>query len=126
MNAKAKLAVIKEHVKEHKEAYIAGSACLLIGLGAGTVVGKPQLVQIIDAFNFKYKSPTTTQIINMLVRRGHPGNVVRCVETGEVFASQNRAANALGLTPTDVAQQLNGWRQHAHGYTFERLGEATA
>lgn len=126
MNVREKYEHVKVHVRAHKEAYIAGAAGLAVGLGAGFYVSRPQLIQIVDAFNFKYKSPTITQIIQMLVRRGHPGNVVRCNETGEVFASQNRAAQALGLTPTDVAQQLNGWRQHAHGYTFERLGEATA
>jgi DNA endonuclease I-HmuI-like, NUMOD-like domain len=126
MNVKELKDKVVTHMQEHKEAWIAGGVCFAVGLGGGLAVGGPQLIQIVDAFNFKYKSPTTTQIINMLVRRGHPGFVIKCNETGEVFASQNRMAEALGLKPTDVAQQLNGHRSHAKGYTFERLGEATA
>jgi hypothetical protein len=126
MNAKEIKDRIKAHVQDHKEAYIAGGAFFAVGLGAGVAVGGPQLIQIVDAFSIKYKSPTTTQLINMLVRRGHPGNVIVCRETGQPFASQNQAAQMMGLNASHLAQHLQGKAPHVKGNTFERIGEATA
>jgi hypothetical protein len=124
MNVKEVKDKVVAHVQEHKEAWIAGGACFAVGLGAGVAVGGPQLIQIVDAFNFKYKSPTTTQIINMLVRRGHPGFVIRCNETGEVYASQRRAAEALGINRGNLWSHLQGERPSVDGHTFTNLGEA--
>lgn len=43
---------------------------------------------------------------------------VKCKETGQVFASQNAAAKALGLVQASIsAAARNGW--HCGGYTFE-------
>ena len=65
-------------------------------------------------------------VIQQLKRRGHPGYVVRCNETGETFASQNRAAETLGVSPSALSLHLRGDRQRAGGYTFTKLGEALA
>lgn len=120
---KERLSAVKEHLKEHKELYIG----LSIGLGIGIVGGlffRTKVITIVDAFNFKWKSPSNNYVISQLVRAGHPGNVVRCVETGVVFPSQNQAAKALGINKALVSNQINGLIPTAQGYTFEFLGEA--
>lgn len=115
---------VKEHVKEHKEAYVAGTACLVAGAVAG-LVARVQLIQVVDAMNVKYKSPTSTQIINMLDRRGHPGYVVQNKETGQPFQSLNQACEMDGINRGDLYRHLKGELPHVKGHTYEVLGEAT-
>jgi hypothetical protein len=59
-------------------------------------------------------------------RQGSPSWVVRCLETDEVFTSQRKAAQALGVSQSAVSQQLNGIRDTVAGKTFERLCMAVA
>lgn len=79
-------------------------------------------IVIVDAFNLKVNSPTTNEVTTILTRRGHPGNMIKCLETGEVFASQNRAANAMSLNPSEVSKVVRGLKDSAGGYHFENLG----
>ena len=64
--------------------------------------------------------------VQQLARRGHPGNVIKCVETGEVFASQNRAAAAYGISAKALRNSLRGLKETAGGYHFEFVGEMPA
>lgn len=108
---------VKEHFKKYGKLYL--------GVGIGVVVGglvfnKEIVITIIKNKGNNNINTVTTN----LARRGHPGNIVKCLETGEVFASQNRAAEALGLSKSAVSDQLRGIINDAKGYTFETLGEA--
>lgn len=114
----------KKHVKEHKELYITGTVCLIAGAAVG-LVARVQLVQVVDAMNVKYKSPTNTQIINMLDRRGHPGYVVQNNETGQPFLSLNQACEMDGINRGDLYRHLKGELPHVKGHTYSVLGEAT-
>ena len=54
----------------------------------------------------------------------HPGPaswVVRCLETNQIFMSQNAAAQGMGLSPSEISRHLNGVLDHVRGYTFERI-----
>lgn len=121
-----RLEKIKTHLQENKEIYVA--AAVGAGLGAAAVAAtlllKKQVV-IVDSFKIQWKSNTTNHVVTTLVRRGHPGYLVRCLQTGEVFASQNRAAAAMGINRGDLSSHLNGKYASAGGYVFERLGEAS-
>jgi hypothetical protein len=64
-------------------------------------------------------------IVTDLSRRGHPGNLVLCNETGEVFASQNRAAQAMGINASELSKNIRGLVSDAGGFTFTKLGEAS-
>ena len=119
---KGRIQKIKAHLRENKRLYLTGGLCFLGG--ALTVAGHKGTIQIVDSFNVKYKSSAVNVVIAELARRGHPGNLVKCNETGEVFASQNRAAEALGIFASDLSRHLRGKSAHAGGYTFEKLGEA--
>lgn len=46
------------------------------------------------------------------------------IETGEVFASQGRAADLMDIDRSNLSQHLKGRVDSVGGYTFEKLGEA--
>ena len=54
-------------------------------------------------------------------RQGPPSWVVRCIETGNVFTSQRSAAFAMEISESNISRQLNGLKDQADGYHFERL-----
>ena len=84
---------IRSHLSDNKKAYFIGTGAVVAAFAAGALMVATQRdIQIADAFNINYKSPHIKQIIQQLERRGHPGNVIKCLETGETFASQSRAA----------------------------------
>ena len=55
---------------------------------------------------------------------GSPSWMVRCVETGRVFASQKSAAKAMKLGEATLSLHLNGMRDHVNGYHFVRVAMA--
>ncbi len=54
-------------------------------------------------------------------RQGPPSWVVRCKETGDIFASQNSAANGMNLPANEISKHLNGVMDTVRGFTFERI-----
>ena len=115
---------VKQHIKDHKEGYICGGLGLATGVGLGLLVGRNGINVNFSGVN--YKGSVAQTIINELERRGHPGYVVKCVETGESWASQARAAEVMKIDPGKLSRHLNGTMQHVNGLHFERLGEAVA
>ena len=120
------LRTIKAHVKDNAKMYIVGASCVVVGSTITFValrnLSATDTKVISKVGGIHYKS--TNIIQTTLERRGHPGNIVRCIETGEVFASQNRAADALKISPTALGRHLKGLRNQVGGLTFETLGEA--
>lgn len=122
----SKWTCVKTKVKDNKQ--------LIIGLGVGLAVGaigtyflKPNVKASIDnaqILSWKPINNSVNEIITVLARRGHPGWIIRCKETGEVFASQNRAAEVMGISKGVLSGHLNGKLDNAAGYTFERIQEA--
>lgn len=59
------------------------------------------------------------------VKGGAPDNVqkmkVRCIETGEEFATSAQAAKKLGVSVAAVSHILNGLYRKTKGYSFERV-----
>lgn len=119
---------IKNHFEKNKQLYIG----IGVGVGVSAAFGAVVVINKGDISNvnnikqmFAYKS-TMNVAIEQVVRRGHPGFVVRCKETGEVFASIKRASELLQVSRTGIQRQLAGKAGAVGGYTFELLGEATA
>jgi len=124
-----KVAEVKAHIQRNQKAYITGGVCLAIGVLGTLAAAKNNSTTVISSIegnrnNFVGTAEHVTVVVAELERRGHPGNVVRCLETGEVFASQRRAAEMLGVNPGEISKQLRGLTDKAGGYTFENLGEA--
>lgn len=53
-----------------------------------------------------------------------PSWMVRCLETKQVFKSQDHAAKVMKLSKGHLSQHLNGMRPSVGGYRFERIGIA--
>ena len=120
---KQQIEKIKNHVQENKKVYIVGAGCLVVGAVGGVLCSQGG-VQIVDSLKItliNWKSPHVS--MTTLVRRGHPGNTIRCIQTGELFASQERAALANSVNSSGLSRHLNGQNLHAGGLTFEKLGE---
>lgn len=124
---------VKTHFRENKEAYIYSIVGAVTGAVVGTLVNEvgmkdsvavsntnapSQKVLFGDAIMYNYNT--------VLVSRDNPSIPVRCIDTGEVFASQNRAAQANGLDSSDLSRHLRGvGGDHVKGLRFERI-EPTA
>ena len=117
---------IKDHFDNNRVAYISAGVGVAIGVGGTLVVvnstaGNAAIQKVIA-----FKTGDITQnVIQQLARRGHPGLVVHCLETGETFASIRRAAEAMNLDRSGLQRHLNGLKDSVGGFTFEILGEAT-
>ncbi len=111
---------IGQHLKDHWKYYAIG----LGGVGVGLVASNR--IQVANSFNIIFKSQVNQIAIQSLARRGHPGSVTQCVETGERAASINRMAEIMSLPATSIKNQLAGRTPDVKGYTFKILGEAVA
>jgi len=137
---------IKSHFERHKVAYIAGAVGTGIGIagftclimrghytsvprvlesGVPRVPDGPAKVTVSPLSLFSNRMTNVNNVVTVIERegRGHPGYLVKCLETGERFVSQNHAAAEKGITPAALSQHLNGLREHAGGLHFERIGE---
>jgi hypothetical protein len=122
----SKVQTIKKHVKDHKEAYIAGAVCFIVGAAGALIIKGSQNTAIVDSFNMiKYKSPHTSQTLQVVLPQlGHPGNAVQIVgDPGTIFASQGAAARAFGVTPDVVSRHLRGEIPDVVGNVLTKLTE---
>jgi len=121
---------IKKHFEKQKQEYLwVGSLVVVAGItylimrnanaqpiGPGTSVTAQNGISVLGnkvvMNNVSYISAN---------RQGPPSWVVRCIETGEIYTSQNAAAEAIGLSPSELSKHLNGLMDHVRGYTFERI-----
>ena len=132
---------VKEHVYKNKKTYVAcgltaitvagitmlvmrpriGSA---IGGAAGPAVGgtgQSGVSNFISPVNVGGKTTVNLSQVIEAHRQGPPSWVVRCLETGEAWASQRSAALANGLQESHLSSHLNGLRDHVNGLHFERV-----
>ena len=114
-----------DHLKKHAQFYIGSGVGIVIGATAlyfaTSTPGGNTAIQKVLAF----KTGNVTQnVIQQLSRRGHPGNIIKCLETGETFASQNRASELLHIPSSVISKHLNGLIKDAKGLHFEKIGEA--
>ena len=113
---------VKGHFNRNKGKYIIGGFCTVVGVGVGIYMGNKGMinVQLVNT-GVVEQNLTIDKSVNVLTRRGHAGNVVRCVETGETFASQNRAAQLLGLNKFEVSKHIRGLQDDVEGFHFEKI-----
>jgi len=139
---------IKNHFIKHKEAYIVGvsgvivsalatyTCCKMRGRHADvprvsdegliterSVVNEP----IIRSLNLLSKnSGNHTNVVAVVEKegRGHPGYLVKCLETGEILSSQQQMANKFGIPESVLSDHLRGRFDNANGLHFERLNVA--
>lgn len=119
---------IKQHFKDHKEAYIAGGVCLATGIvigAVGVLVVKKGGNQTTVAEMTNIVAWKPKQIIDVYIEAlGDPGNVVQDLTTGTIYASQGQAARAIGVSPSTMSQHLSGRVDNLKGHAFIKLGKA--
>lgn len=130
---------IKDHFKRHKTLYIS-IGCVAVGIGIAVLTGR--IMKNLDQRDFivlprrDFIVPDVKGSIvnygpnNGIVgnvsyisanRQGPPSWVIRCLETGQLYTSQNSAAETMGLSKSNVSRHLNGLLETAEGYHFERI-----
>jgi hypothetical protein len=109
---------IKTHLGEHKGVYITAAVATGVGVAVGLGLANKDAIRILVIGN-------NNTVVAVLERRGHPGYLVRCLETGEVYSSINRAAKACSVNAGNLCRHLNGHLDHVKGLHFEKLGEAS-
>lgn len=122
-----RLVKIKNHLKKNKVAYITGTTCLVTGV-VGTLaftqrVSVSQQAKNVALLNWKPFNHLEQTTIIQLPARGHRGLVIINDKTNVIYASQNEAARALGVTASTIADHLKGFRDHVDGTTLTCLGE---
>jgi len=117
---------IKQHFHNNKKVYITGGVCLVVGAAGGVLYASKKAEMIVDAYKLQINSPTTNNIITQLIlpALGDPGNVVQCIETGTIYASQRQAAKELGLSTSNVSKHLHGQLSHVKGNHLKVIGKA--
>lgn len=122
---KYRVAKIKKHFRDNKGTYIGVGAGIVVGAASAVVLmNRATMISNKEVLNFKWQSPTTNVLQLILPALGDPGNVVQCVETGSIYASQGQAAKELGVSATDVSNHLHGKNPHLNGLHLKVLGKA--
>lgn len=124
---------LKAHVKRHREAYIVGIVCLA---GITYLVMRSRhtgLTKVPDGHESVTVRPLSifanqkNNIVTVIERegRGHPGYLIKCLETGEIFSSQAVAADAAGTSPWFMSGHINGRFPDVNGRHFDRVSVVT-
>ena len=123
---------VKDHFERNKQLYLGLGLGLCVGAGVGAAVMAYKTmslnahVRMIAPVSWKPHLENNQVIIQSLERRGHPGTVIRCNETGESFASIRRAADVLNIDRSMLKRHLEGVTPDVNGKTFTALGDAVA
>lgn len=129
--------ILYSHVMRNKLLYLAGGSCLMVGgmFGLFLRINKKlnstaNALQILKATRAKMAQLPSIdfvpkdKIVDFIGRNGHPGNVIYCNETKQVFKSNREAARELGIDSRDLWAYLKGIKPTARGFTFTSIGEA--
>ena len=119
----SKVNKIKEHFKRNKKEYITGGVCLVVG-AAGAVLSlrNTALINTKAVQVLTWKSNQTIEV--HIEALGDPGNIIQDTATGDIWASQNQAAKALGVTASRVSSHLKGKQADVDGHVLTKLGKA--
>ena len=115
---------IKNHIRENRKVYIAGAVCFTVGIVVGVLAVKRPSINSYTNMT-RILSPGDNNILKVYISAlGDPGNVVQCVETGTIYASQGQAARELGVTAAEVSKHLKGHYESLKGLHLVLLGKA--
>ncbi|QED11660.1 membrane protein [Arthrobacter phage Qui] len=120
---------IKKHFRDHKEAYITGGVCLVVGAAVTYLVVKgndvlenDEVVKFVNIIRGDHN--TINQVVEVhMVRPGPKSFMVQCLETQKTWPSIRAAAEDLGLNPGELSKHLRGLTDSVKGFTFEKVAE---
>lgn len=112
---------IKEHIKEHKEAYIVGA----IGFGGIIVtalgmreINRREALQQVKMVNILTGRPTLNVVQIAFPERSCPSKPVQNNLTGNSYRSIHEAARMDGVSPQRLSAHLNGRSKSVNGATY--------
>ena len=128
----------KSHVKRNKKVYILSGVGVLLGIAGGYTLaklgedsgdvfeidldaGQDALATVYgDIDNSENHIHNTTHNYG-----GYQSKIVKNLDTGEIFESQKKAAESIGVDKYTMSRHLNGEFDHIDGHVFERIGFGT-
>ncbi len=126
---------VKEHFKKHKMKYVYGAGLIVVGgvcyyLGGhmnakqtGGVIDKKVIAKEFN--DHSINTNNTYNVLQQVARRGHAGDIWRCVETGEVFGSQTQVAESVGLCRSTFMKRVKDGLD-IFGNHYEKVGSFNA
>jgi hypothetical protein len=115
----------KRHFRDNKKVYIAGGIGLAIGAAAAALLGKKSGPALQVASINHSPGATIRQHLEVHIEAlGDPGNIIQDLDTGTIYASQNQAAEALGVSRSRISSHVNGHIPDADGHRLAKLGKA--
>lgn len=122
MNVKETYETVKAHVIKHKEAYIFGGLGVLGIVTTILIMKNINGVRNITAGDNSLVMLDKSKIENFhFISPGNSGNVVQDTTTGAIYPSQEAAANALGVSRSQVSQHINGKIPDLRGHVLEKI-----
>lgn len=113
---------IKNHIANHKEIYIA-VAITSVTTAAITIliVQRAQINSSVAQKAIISWKPVMEQNTNVIIQApGNSGNVLQD-DLGNIFASQNSAAKALGVDPKSIREHLQGRSSDVAGRVLTKV-----
>lgn len=123
----SKIESIKNHVREHKKAYVIGGTVAAVGLLGGVALVKSGDISIVasgDKNQIVGKAKTVNQVMVELVERSTPSRPVHLVGTNLYFNSISEAARETGYARSLISQNINGHIPDVKGDVFKLLEPA--
>lgn len=122
---------IKEHFAKYRNIYITAGIVVLASAVTGFTVYFGVKAQGLTTNKISIKGNKnqnitlqTGGVLNYTIksnRKGPPSWMVRCIETGEIFSSQKKAAKAMEIDPRKISQNVRGLITDIKGLHFERV-----
>lgn len=114
---------VKSHFKENKKVYIAAGIGVVAG-AATVLILTPRGIQIVDALKVQVNSPTTNNVVQVIMSRPGPkAFVVQCKETQTVWPSIRAAAKELNIPEGQIRANIKGLKDTVDGLHFEKIAE---
>lgn len=126
---------VRKHWKNNHKFYIgAGGGMVLAGITYTIMRGRYEALAVGGAYGLKTADTSVTMrtlsifsdqnnVVNVLTRegRGHPGYIIRSLDTDQIFFSQRDAASFFDISETLLSKHLSGKITDAKGLRFERI-----
>jgi hypothetical protein len=120
---------VKEHFRKYRIAYISGGVVTFAGITwvimrgrhAG-VLSVPDGLETVTVRPLSFFSKQSVVTVIEREGRGHPGYLVQCKETGDIFLSQAEAARNAGTSAANMSSHLTGKFPDIYGLHYERIG----